>query len=119
MRTWYSAVVLAIHDKGSKRVNLQEIYASIKKIRTLSDHDREPHPKFPQENFKHTTRSVLVKLKKYGWVQQDDRAVYSLAKKSIERIEAFRDDTYGRSTGGEIDFEELIARLGFVGRAEA
>ena len=119
MRTWYSAVVLAIHDKGSKRVDLQEIYAAIRKFRTLSDHDREPHPEFPQENFKHTTRSVLVKLKKYGLVQQDDRAVYSLAKKSIERIEAFRDDTYGRSAGGEIDFEELIARLGFVSRTEA
>lgn len=119
MRTWYSAVVLAIHDKGSKRVELQQIYTAIAKFRTLSDHDREPHPKYPQENFKHTTRSVLVKLKKYDLVEQDGRAVYSLAKKSVERIEAFKADTYGRSIGGEIDLEELIARLGFRSRREA
>ena len=119
MRTWYSAVVLAIHDKGPKRVALQQIYTAIAKFRTLSDHDLEPHPKYPQENFKHTTRSVLVKLKKYGLVEQEDRAVYSLAKKSVERIEAFRADAYGRSVGGEIDLEELIARLGFMSRREA
>jgi hypothetical protein len=119
MRTWYSAVVLAIHDKGPKRVELQQIYTAIAKFRTLSDHDREPHPKYPQENFKHTTRSVLVKLKKYGLVEQDDRAVYSLAKKSVERIEAFKADTYGRGVGGEIDLEELISRLGFMSRREA
>jgi hypothetical protein len=119
MRTWYSAVVLAIHDKGPKRVELQQIYAAIGKFRALSDYDRETHPKYPQENFKHTTRSVLVKLKKYGLVEQDDRAVYSLAKKSIERIEAVGADTYGRSVGGEIDLEELIAKLGFMSRKEA
>jgi hypothetical protein len=119
MRTWYSTVVLAIYDKGPKRVELQQIYTATGKFRTLSDHDREPHPKYPQENFKHTTRSVLVKLKKYGLVEQDDRAVYSLAKKSVERIETFRADTYGRSVGGEIDLAELIARFGFMSRREA
>jgi hypothetical protein len=44
---------------------------------------------------------------------------YSFAKKSVERIEAFRADAYGRNVGGEIDLEELIARLGFMSRREA
>ena len=52
-------------------------------------------------------------------MEQDDRAIYSLAKKSVERIGAFRADTYGRRVGREVDLEELIARLGFLSRTEA
>lgn len=111
MRTWYSAVVLSLNEKGARNVELQDIYSVVEKFRSLTDHDREPHPKYPQENFKHTIRSVLAKLKKYGLVDQTDRAIYSLTKKSLENIDAFTKDNYGKGTGKEIDIEELLERF--------
>jgi hypothetical protein len=43
---------------------------AIARIRTLSDHNHGPYQKYLQENIKHATRSVLVKLKKYGLVSR-------------------------------------------------
>jgi len=41
-----------------------------------------------------------------------------LIKKSVERIEAFRADTYGRSIAGKMELEGLIARPWFKSRKE-
>ena len=119
MRTWYSAVILALDYRGGRSVDLQDIYSGINRFRSLSDHDREPHPKYPQENYKHTTRSVLAKLKKYGFVTNPDRAVYSLTEKATRHKGAFETDRFGRSAGTEISLEELIDRLGLVRKSSA
>ncbi|CUS34057.1 hypothetical protein COMA2_150077 [Candidatus Nitrospira nitrificans] len=119
MRTWYSTVILALNYKGGRSVDLQDIYSGIHRYRTLSDHDCEPHPKYQQENYKHTTRSVLAKLKKYGFVSNPYRAVYSLTEKSTKHLAAFETDRYGRSAGAEISVEELIERFALARESSA
>ena len=114
MRTFYSAVVLAMHDGGSENVRLQDIYSRVEMFRPLTDHDREPHPMYPQENFKHTVRSILATLQEDKWrlVKYAGRAHYSLTKRALEKIDVFKNDNFGRSSGSEIDIKELLERLG-------
>jgi hypothetical protein len=107
-------VILAIDDKGAERVPLQDIYSVIEKFRPLSKHDLEPHERYPQENFKHTTRSTLAKLKKYDLAEHIPPAQYSLTARSIKNISVFRDDRYGRGVGKEIGVAELLERLGLA-----
>jgi hypothetical protein len=78
----------------------------------LSDHDRELPAKYPQENYKHTIRSVLAKLKRYGFVHNPDRAVYSLAEKSTKHLGAFERDSKGRRGSSEESFREFLKGLG-------
>lgn len=113
MRTWYSAVILAIDEKGPSRVRLQDIYSAINRYRPLSDHDHEIT--FSQENFKHTVRSCLKALQKYKLVDYLGGATYSLTPRSIENIDVFRSDSTGR--GGatkEVDISELLRKLGWA-----
>ena len=117
MRTWYSAIILAMKDIGSRNVQLQDIYSVIDRYRPLSEHDREPHPKYPQETYKHTVRAYLKVLQRHGLVDHVGRAAYSLTPTSIKHLDAFSKDMYGRSSSrsGKIvalDIIELLSRLG-------
>ena len=112
MRTWYSAVILAMKEAGGKRVHLQEIYDAIGRYRLLSDHDLEPHPKHGQQNYKHTVRSCLNMLQKHRLVDYFGKAIYALAPLAIEKMHIFEMDSYGKSGGSrDINLEELIAGL--------
>lgn len=112
MRTWYSAIVLALREVGGRRVHLQEIYEAVGHHRPLSEHDLEPHPRHAQQNFKHTVRSCLVTLQKYGLVEYFGKAIYSLAPLAVENIHVFETDSSGKSGGAsDIDISELLARL--------
>ncbi len=112
MRTWYSAVVLALKEKGSKGVALQDIYDAVGKFRPLSTHDVEPHPKYPQRNYEHKTRTCLKTLKDFGLVDHTDKGVYSLTPKAIKHLRAFEEDSKGRRGPSEESFRELLRGLG-------
>ena len=112
MRTWYSAVVLALKEKGSKGVALQDIYDAVGKFRPLSTHDTEPHPKYTQKNYEHKTRRCLKTLKDFGLVEHIDRGVYSLTPKSIKHLRAFEEDSKGRRGPTDESFRELLKGLG-------
>lgn len=86
MRTWYSAVILAMKEVGGKRVHLQEIYDAVGHHRSLSDHDLEPHPTHGQQNYRHTVRSCLNILQKHRLVDYFGKAICSLTPLAIEKI---------------------------------
>jgi len=112
MPTWYSAVVLALKDKGSKGVQLQDIYDAVGKFRPLSSHDLDSHPKYPQKNYEHKTRRCLKTLKDYGLEDHIDRGIYSLTSKAIAHLVAFEGDSRGRRGPSEESFRELLRGLG-------
>ena len=112
MRTWYSAVVLALKEKGSRGVRLQDIYDAVGRFRPLSSHDLEPHSKYPQKNYEHKTRRCLKTLKDYGLVDHIDRGVYSLTPKAIEHLGVFESDSRGRRGPSEESFREFLRGLG-------
>jgi hypothetical protein len=45
-------------------------------------------------------------VKHAGWAR------YSLTKRALEKIDIFKNDNFGRSSGSEIDIKELLERLG-------
>lgn len=109
MRTWYSAIILAIENKGPYKVQLQDIYSVIEKFRPLTAHDQDLS--FGQENFKHTVRSYLKTLQKHKLVDYLGRATYSLTPIALKNLDVFKNESSGRSSSSsvkEIDITELL-----------
>lgn len=119
MRTWHSAVILAMKEAGTKRVHLQEIYDAVGHYRELTGHDIEPHPRHGQQNFKHTVRSCLAALQKHGLVEYLGKAIYSLMSIALEHIHYFESDSAGKTGGSsEEDIADLIKSLSAIKPAE-